>query len=95
MRGAMEDEPTPPQPGPSLAPDLELTTAFDPMDGLIGLEDHLAALKAQALAAGIAFDRHGLRNELQAATFRLREACTVRLLVSPSGAVAIEIRPPS
>jgi para-aminobenzoate synthetase/4-amino-4-deoxychorismate lyase len=36
------------------------------------LERHLARMKASANAFGFEFDRHSARNELQAATFRLR-----------------------
>lgn len=72
--------------------DLLETMAFDPMDGVRLLELHLARLKASADALGFAFDRHDVRNELQAATFRLRERSRVRLLVSRRGSVAIEVR---
>lgn len=72
--------------------DLLETMAFDPLDGIRLLEGHLARLKASADALGFAFDRHGVRNELQAATFRLREKSRVRLLVSRGGALAIEVR---
>ncbi|NWK97168.1 aminotransferase [Sphingobium lactosutens] len=72
--------------------DLLETMAFDPHEGIRLLELHLARLKASADAMGFAFDRHGVRNELQAATFRLREASRVRLLVSRGGALAIEVR---
>jgi para-aminobenzoate synthetase/4-amino-4-deoxychorismate lyase len=48
-------------------------------------------MKASATAFGFAFDRHAARNELQAATFRLREAKRVRLVLAASGAVAIEV----
>lgn len=73
--------------------DLIETMAFDPSDGLLLLERHLERMKASADALGFAFDRHEVRNELQAATFRLRAASRVRLLLARSGAVAIEIRP--
>jgi 4-amino-4-deoxychorismate lyase/para-aminobenzoate synthetase/4-amino-4-deoxychorismate lyase len=66
--------------------------AFDPHEGLRLLDRHLARLKASADALGFSFDRHAVRNELQAATFRLRGASRVRLLVSRGGAVAIEVR---
>jgi para-aminobenzoate synthetase/4-amino-4-deoxychorismate lyase len=65
--------------------------AFDSVDGILLLERHLARLKASATAFGFAFDRHGARNELQAATFRLRTAKRVRLMLSVSGAVSIEV----
>ena len=71
--------------------DLIETMAFDPIEGIALLERHLARMKASALAFGFAFDRHATRNELQAATFRLREAKRVRLVLAASGAVAIEV----
>ena len=73
--------------------DLIETMAFDPIAGLVRLERHLERLKASADAFGFAFDRHTARNELQAATFRLRAASRVRLVVAPGGAVAIEVAP--
>jgi para-aminobenzoate synthetase/4-amino-4-deoxychorismate lyase len=73
--------------------DLTVTMAFDPMAGLGDLESHLSELKDQAATLGYRFDRHAVRNELQAATFRLREAASIRLLVSPTGALAIETSP--
>lgn len=73
--------------------DLIETMRFDPRDGMPDLERHLARLKRSADALGFAFDRHDARNELQAATFRLPEVSRVRLMLSPTGAVAIEIRP--
>ena len=75
-------------------PDLVAAMAFDPLAGIIDLERHLEDMRADAIARGYAFDRHGVRNELQAATFRLRDARTLRLLLSPSGALAIEIAAP-
>jgi para-aminobenzoate synthetase/4-amino-4-deoxychorismate lyase len=73
--------------------DLISTMRFDPVDGIADLERHLTRMKASAEALGFPFDRHGVRNELQAATFRLAGARRLRLLLSPSGAVAIEVRP--
>src|SRR3546814_6700711 len=67
--------------------------AFDPHAGIALLDRHLARMKASALAFGIPFDRHATRNELQAATFRLREARRIRLLLAPSGAMAIQVSP--
>jgi para-aminobenzoate synthetase/4-amino-4-deoxychorismate lyase len=49
-------------------------------------------MKGSAEELGFTFDRHGARNELQAATFRLREPKKLRLLLSPTGALAIETR---
>ncbi|MGN6269526.1 MAG: aminodeoxychorismate synthase component I [Sphingomonas sp.] len=73
--------------------DLIETMAFDPEQGIPLLEHHLARMKASALFFGYPFDRHATRNELQAATFRLREARRIRLLLSPSGAIAIQVSP--
>ena len=69
--------------------DLIETMAFDPELGIPLLERHLARMKASALTFGFAFDRHHVRNELQAATFRLREPTRIRLLLARSGAIAI------
>lgn len=73
--------------------DLIETMAFDPDASVPMLERHLARMKASADALGFTFDRHGARNELQAATFRLRAARRIRLLLAASGAVSIEIGP--
>ncbi|HVF94917.1 MAG TPA: aminodeoxychorismate synthase component I [Sphingomonas sp.] len=73
--------------------DLIETMAFDPEIGLLRLETHLARLKASADALGFGFDRHAARNELQAATFRLRRPRRIRLLLSATGAIAIEVAP--
>jgi len=73
--------------------DLIETMRFDPLAGLPLLERHLARMKASARTFGFEFDRHEARNELQAATFRLRAPARVRLLLAPSGAIAIGIAP--
>ncbi len=73
--------------------DLIETMRFDPHEGLFELDRHLARMKRSADHFGFAFDRHHARNELQAATFFLREARKLRLLLSSSGALAIESRP--
>jgi para-aminobenzoate synthetase / 4-amino-4-deoxychorismate lyase len=73
--------------------DLIETMRFEPDSGLARLEAHLARMKASADVFGFAFDRHAARNDLQAATFRLREGARVRLLLSKRGYVAVEVRP--
>ncbi len=73
--------------------DLIETMAFDPEEGMLLLDLHLARLRDSASALGFAFDRHTARNELQAATFRLREVRRIRLLLAPSGAIAVEAGP--
>ena len=72
--------------------DLIETIAFNPMEGMPLLEFHLARLTDSADQLGFSFNRHSARNELQAATFRLRERARVRMLVSRGGAMAIEVR---
>jgi para-aminobenzoate synthetase/4-amino-4-deoxychorismate lyase len=73
--------------------DLIETMRFDPENGIELLERHLARMKASAFRFGYPFDRHLARNELQAATFRLRDARRVRLVLAPSGAIAIQVGP--
>ena len=73
--------------------DLIETMRFDPMEGMPLLERHLSRMKSSAEALGFAFDRHSVRNELQAATFRLRAPSKVRLLLGRSGAISIGISP--
>ena len=66
--------------------------AKDPEEGIANLEKHLDRLKSQADEAGFGVDRHAARNELQAATFGKRRPATARLLLSPTGAMAIEVK---
>jgi para-aminobenzoate synthetase/4-amino-4-deoxychorismate lyase len=73
--------------------DLIETMAFDPETGMPLLERHLARMKASAGLFGFPFDRHAVRNELQAATFRLRKPRRIRLVLAKSGAIAIEVSP--
>ncbi|WP_230628556.1 aminodeoxychorismate synthase component I [Sphingomonas sp. Leaf37] len=73
--------------------DLIETMAFDPEQGIRLLDRHLERMRASAVALGFRFDRHHARNELQAATFRLREAARIRLLLAQGGAIAIEVGP--
>ncbi|MGZ8997842.1 MAG: aminotransferase class IV, partial [Allosphingosinicella sp.] len=72
--------------------DLIETMRFDPDEGVVDLERHIARMKASAEALEFEFDRHHVRNELQAATFRLKQKTRLRLLLSPTGAIAIEGR---
>ncbi|MES2000906.1 MAG: hypothetical protein V4444_01135 [Pseudomonadota bacterium] len=76
-----------------LGPDLEEIMRFDPEDGIADLDTHLDRLEQSATERGFKFDRHDARNELQAATFGKRRAVIARLLLSPSGAMAIEVTP--
>ena len=73
--------------------DLVETMRFDPEAGIAMLDRHLARMKASARALGFAFDRHAARNDLQSATFRLREPARIRMLLSRRGAIAVEVGP--
>jgi para-aminobenzoate synthetase/4-amino-4-deoxychorismate lyase len=73
--------------------DLEAVMDFDPEEGIANLDSHLDRLKSEADALGYNFDRHEARNELQAATFGKPHTAVARLLLSPAGSLAIEIRP--
>jgi para-aminobenzoate synthetase/4-amino-4-deoxychorismate lyase len=73
--------------------DLIETMRFEPDSGIALLEGHLARMKASAAALGFAFDRHALRNQIQALCFELEAPAKVRLVVSRSGASALETAP--
>ena len=72
--------------------DLSETMRFDPERGIADLDQHLERLGAAASTHGFPFSRHDARNELQAATFRRKEPALLRLLLSPKGSMAIELR---
>jgi para-aminobenzoate synthetase/4-amino-4-deoxychorismate lyase len=72
--------------------DLIETMKFDPEQGVVDLDRHLDRLRAAAADFQFKFDRHAARNELQAATFRRKDAAMVRLLLSPKGSIAIEVK---
>ena len=71
--------------------DLFETMRFESDEGIMHLDEHVARLGASAKAFDFAFDRHEIRNELHAATFRLTSPSRVRLVLGPSGAIAIEV----
>ena len=71
--------------------DLFETMLFEPEEGIVRLEEHIARLGASATHFDFAFDRHEIRNELHAATFRQTAPSRVRLMVGRSGAIAIEV----
>ena len=72
--------------------DLQEVMQFDPDEGIANLDAHLDRLKAAADGQGFKFDRHAARNELQAATFGRRGMAVARLVLSPTGAMAIELK---
>ncbi|MES2904867.1 MAG: aminodeoxychorismate synthase component I [Pseudomonadota bacterium] len=73
--------------------DLIETMRFDPEIGISDLDRHLDRLAASAIKFDFPFNRHSARNELQAATFRRAEPAMLRLLLSPRGTMAIELKP--
>ena len=73
--------------------DLIETMRFDPHGGIAFLEEHLDRLNRAARTFEFRFDRHAARNELQAATFRRSEPAMLRLLLSPKGSMAVELKP--
>ena len=72
--------------------DLVETMRFDPDEGILEIDQHLNRLMKSAKAMGFDFDRHAARNELQAATFGRKRPAVARLLLSPTGTMAIEVR---
>lgn len=73
--------------------DLLETMSFDPVEGLVRLDRHLARLAASAAELGFQFNRHDARNRLQAATFRTQMQARVRMRLGRSGALAVEVTP--
>ncbi|MBV7265345.1 aminodeoxychorismate synthase component I [Erythrobacter ani] len=73
--------------------DLIETMEFNPEIGIALLELHLARMKKSAAALGFEFDRHAARNQIQALCFELDRPARLRLLVSRSGATALETSP--
>jgi para-aminobenzoate synthetase / 4-amino-4-deoxychorismate lyase len=71
--------------------DLIETMRFDPAGGIYLLDRHMARIGESARIFGFNFDRHAARNELQAASFRIDSPRRVRLMLAPSGRIAIEI----
>ena len=66
---------------------------FSPDDGIPLLELHLERLRASATALGFSFDRHAVRNAIQALCFELEGPARVRLSLARSGAHALEAGP--
>ncbi len=75
----------------AIAFDLIETMRFDPDAGITLLDGHITRLSASASQFGFVFNRHDLRNALQAAMIRHTGARKLRLRLSKLGAVAIEI----
>lgn len=73
--------------------DLIETIHFDPHEGVSLLELHLERLRKSAAELGFGFDRHGLRNAIQALCFDIAEPAKLRLLLARSGAHSLEVAP--
>ena len=73
--------------------DLIETMAFDPLDGIVRLDRHLARMGESARLFGFSFDRHRLRNLLQHASFRLSTPARLRLRLSRRGTAAVSTDP--
>ncbi len=71
--------------------DLIETMRFTPDTGIALLELHLERIKASAAELGFAFDRHAVRNAIQALCFEADASAKLRLLVSRGGAYCLEL----
>ena len=67
--------------------------AFTPKDGIHQLELHLERMKASAAELGFSFDRHAVRNAIQALCFEAEVPSKVRLTLARSGAHSLEVAP--
>ena len=73
--------------------DLIETMRFTPEDGAPLLELHLERIKASAEELGYAFDRHAVRNAIQALCFEADAPARLRLVTARSGAYSLELGP--
>jgi para-aminobenzoate synthetase / 4-amino-4-deoxychorismate lyase len=71
--------------------DLIETMAFTPETGVALLELHLARLTASAAELGFSWDRHAVRNAIQALCFAADAPAKLRLVVARSGAYTLEM----
>ena len=71
--------------------DLIETMAFTPDGGVPLLELHLERMKSSAAALGFIFDRHAVRNAIQALCFEADRPSKLRLMSSRGGAYSLEL----
>ncbi len=71
--------------------DLIETMAFAPEHGIPLLDRHLERIKASAAELGFSFDRHAVRNAIQALCFEADKPGRLRLVASRSGAYSLEM----
>jgi para-aminobenzoate synthetase/4-amino-4-deoxychorismate lyase len=73
--------------------DLIETMRFTPDEGAPLLELHLERIKASATELNYAFDRHAVRNAIQALCFEADAPARLRLAAARSGAYSLELDP--
>ena len=73
--------------------DLIETMRFTPEEGVPLIELHLERIKASAAELGFVFDRHAVRNAIQALCFDADAPARLRLVASRSGAYTLELGP--
>ncbi|MEN9683148.1 MAG: hypothetical protein RIQ99_1766 [Pseudomonadota bacterium] len=71
--------------------DLIETMRFTPEEGVPLLELHLERIKASAAELGFTFDRHAVRNAIQALCFEADQPARLRLVAARSGAYSLEL----
>ncbi|MBV1689900.1 aminodeoxychorismate synthase component I [Novosphingobium sp. G106] len=71
--------------------DLIETMAFTPDGGIPLLELHLERIKASASELGFLFDRHAVRNAIQALCFDADRPGKLRLVLARSGSYSLEL----
>ncbi|MBU6269158.1 MAG: aminodeoxychorismate synthase component I, partial [Sphingomonadales bacterium] len=71
--------------------DLIETMAFTPEHGVPLLDLHLERIKASAQELGFVFDRHAVRNAIQALCFEAERPAKLRLVAARAGAYSLEI----
>jgi para-aminobenzoate synthetase/4-amino-4-deoxychorismate lyase len=71
--------------------DLIETMRFTPDEGIPLLELHLERIKASAAELGFTFDRHAIRNAIQALCFDAERPAKLRLVAARSGAYVLEL----
>lgn len=87
-----ESSPQPTSAEPSAARfDLIETMRFTPDEGIPLLDLHLERIKTSAAELGFVFDRHAVRNAVQALCFDAEQPARLRLVSARSGAYAVEL----
>jgi para-aminobenzoate synthetase / 4-amino-4-deoxychorismate lyase len=71
--------------------DLIETMAFTPENGIALLELHLERIMGSGTELGFSFDRHAVRNAIQALCFDADKPSKLRLMVSRGGAYSLEL----